>query len=65
LWRAADDDILSDLAPAINPQKQALERHTQELQAKLQVPEQAEQIGQRLEEPDKKKPEVAARRLLP
>jgi hypothetical protein len=55
LWRAPDNDILSDSAPPINPEKQALERQTQELQAKLQVPEQAEQIRQRLEQPDKKK----------
>jgi DNA-binding XRE family transcriptional regulator len=39
----------------IDPEKQALERQTQELQAKLEVLEQTEQIRQRLEQPDKKK----------
>lgn len=40
---------------AIDPEKEALRRQTQELEAKLQVLEQTEQIRQRLEEPDKKK----------
>jgi transposase len=44
----------------IDPEKEALERQTQELQAKLQVLEQTERIRQRLEQPDKKKHEVAA-----
>jgi transposase len=39
----------------IDPEKQALERQTQELQAKLEVLEQTEQIRQRLELLDKKK----------
>jgi len=39
----------------IDPEKQALRRQTQELEAKLQVLEQTEQIRQRLQEPDKKK----------
>lgn len=39
----------------IDPEKEALQRQTQELQAKLQVLEQTEQIRQRLQEPDKKK----------
>jgi len=39
----------------IDPEKQALERQTQELEAKLEVLEQTEQIRQRLEQPDKKK----------
>jgi hypothetical protein len=39
---------------AIDPEKQALERQAQELQAKLEVLEQTEQIGQRLAQPDKK-----------
>ena len=39
----------------IDPEKEALKRQTQELQAKLQVLEQTEQIRQRLEQPDKKK----------
>ncbi len=38
-----------------DPEKEALQRQTQELQAKLQVLEQTEQIRQRLQEPDKKK----------
>ncbi len=36
-------------------EKEALQRQTRELQAKLQVLEQTEQIRQRLEQPDKKK----------
>jgi transposase len=43
----------------IDPEKEALRRQTQELQAKLQVLEQTERIRQVLQEPDKKKPEVA------
>jgi transposase len=39
----------------IDPEKAALQRQTQELQAKLAVLEQTEQIRQRLEQPDKKK----------
>jgi len=39
----------------IDPEKQALERQTQELEAKLEVLEQTEPIRQRLEQPDKKK----------
>jgi transposase len=39
----------------LDPEKEALQRQTQELQAKLQVLEQTEQIRQRLEQPDKKK----------
>ena len=39
----------------LDPEKQALERQTQELQAKLEVLEQTEQIRQRLELLDKKK----------
>jgi transposase len=39
----------------IDPEKEALERQTQELQAKLEVLEQTEQIRQRLKQPDKKK----------
>jgi transposase len=39
----------------IDPQKQVLERQAQELQAKLEVLEQTEQIRQRLELLDKKK----------
>ena len=39
----------------IDPEKAALQRQTQELQAKLKVLEQTEQIRQRLEQPDKKK----------
>jgi transposase len=38
----------------IDPEKEALQRQTQELQAKLQVLEQTERIRQRLEQPDKK-----------
>jgi len=44
----------------LDPEKEALQRQTEELQAKLEVLEQTEQIRQRLEPPDKKKPEVAA-----
>lgn len=40
---------------AIDLEKEALRRQTQELQAKLQILEQTEQIRQRLQEPDKKK----------
>ena len=40
---------------AIDLEKEALRRQTRELQAKLQVLEQTEQIRQRLQEPDKKK----------
>ena len=40
---------------AIDPEKEALRSRTQELEAKLQVLEQTEQIRQRLAEPDKKK----------
>jgi hypothetical protein len=43
----------------IDPEKEALPRQTQELQAKLQVLEQTERIRQRLEQADKKKHEVA------
>jgi len=39
----------------LDPEKEALQRQAQELQAKLQVLEQTEQIRQRLEQPDKKK----------
>ena len=39
----------------IDPEKEALERRAQELQAKLQVLEQTEQLRQRLAQPDKKK----------
>jgi len=39
----------------IDPEKEALQRQTQELQAKLEVSEQTEQIRQRLEQSDKKK----------
>ena len=39
----------------IDPEKEALQRQTQELQAKLEVLEQTEQIRQRLGQPDKKK----------
>ena len=39
----------------IDPEKEALRRQTQELQAKLQVLEQTERIRQALEQPDKKK----------
>ena len=39
----------------IDPEKEALQRQTQELQAKLEVLEQTEWIRQRLEQPDKKK----------
>lgn len=38
-----------------DPEREALQRQTEELQAKLQVLEQTEQIRQRLQEPDKKK----------
>jgi hypothetical protein len=38
-----------------DPEKQALQRQTQELQAKLQVLEQTARIRQALEQPDKKK----------
>jgi transposase len=38
-----------------DPEKQALQRQTQELQAKLQVLEQTGRIRQALEQPDKKK----------
>jgi transposase len=39
----------------IDPEKEALQRQTQELQAKLQVVEQTVRIRQLLEQPDKKK----------
>jgi transposase len=39
----------------VDPEKEALRRQTQELQAKLQVLEQTERIRQVLQEPDKKK----------
>ena len=38
-----------------DPEKEALQRQTQELQAKLQVLEQTARIRQALEQPDKKK----------
>ena len=38
----------------IDPEKEALQRQAQELQAKLEVLEQTEQIRQRLGQPDKK-----------
>jgi transposase len=44
----------------VDPEKEALRRQTRELQAKLQVLEQTERIRQALEQPDKKKNEVAA-----
>jgi transposase len=40
---------------SLDPEKEALEHQAQELQAKLEVLEQTEQIRQRLEQPDKKK----------
>ena len=40
---------------ATDPEKEALRREAQELQAKLQVFEQTARIRQALEEPDKKK----------
>src|SRR5271157_3029138 len=43
----------------LDPEKEALQRQTEELQSKLEVLEQTEQIRQRLEQSDKKKPEVA------
>jgi transposase len=43
----------------IDPEMEALRRQTQELQAKLEVLEQTERIRQVLEQPDKKKNEVA------
>lgn len=43
----------------IDPEKEALQRRTQELQAKLQVLEQTARIRQWLEQPDKKKNEAA------
>jgi hypothetical protein len=39
----------------IDLEKEALRSRTQEIEAKLQVLEQTEQIRQRLQEPDKKK----------
>jgi len=39
----------------VDPEKEALQRQTQELQAKLQVMEQTVRIRQWLEQPDKKK----------
>ncbi len=39
----------------IDPEKEALQRQIQELQAKLEVLEQAEQIRQQLQQVDKKK----------
>jgi transposase len=39
----------------LDPEKEALQRQTEELQAKLQVLEQTERIRQRLEQSDKKK----------
>jgi len=42
-------------ARSLDPEKEALQRQTEELQAKLQVLEQTEQIRQRLEQSDKKK----------
>jgi transposase InsO family protein len=44
----------------VDPEKEALQRQSQELQAKLQVLEQTERIRQWLEQPDRKKNEVAA-----
>jgi transposase len=38
-----------------DPEKEALQRQTRELRAKLQVLEQTERIRQALEQPDKKK----------
>ena len=43
----------------IDPEKEALQRQSQELQAKLQVMEQTVRIRQWLEQPDKKKNEAA------
>jgi len=39
----------------LDPEKEALQRQTEELRAKLEVLEQTEQIRQRLEQGDKKK----------
>ena len=39
----------------LDPEKEALQRQTQELQAKLTVLEETERIRQQLEPPDKKK----------
>lgn len=57
---AAMVEVLSDREQGrprvpIDPEKDALRRQTQELQAKLQVLEQTERIRQALEQPDKKK----------
>ena len=43
----------------VDPEKQALQRQSQELQAQLQVMEQTVRIRQWLEQPDKKKNEAA------
>jgi len=43
----------------VDPEKEALQRQSQELQAQLQVMEQTVRIRQWLEQPDKKKNEVA------
>ena len=57
---AAMVEALGDREPGrpplpLDPEKQALERQTQELQAKLEVLEQPERIRLRLEQLDKKK----------
>ena len=57
---AAMGEALGDREPGrpplpLDPEKQALERQTQELQAKLEVLEQTERIRLRLEQLDKKK----------
>ena len=57
---AAMVEALGDREPGrpplpLDPEKQALERQTQELQAKLEVLEQTERIRLRLEQLDKKK----------
>lgn len=56
---AAMVEALGDREPGrpplpLDPEKQALERQTQELQAKLEVLEQTERIRLRLEQLDKK-----------
>jgi transposase-like protein len=51
---ALEDRGPGRLPPPVDPEKAALRRQTQELQAKLAVLEQTEQLRQFLAQPDKK-----------
>ena len=61
---ALEDRGPGRLPPPVDPEKAALRRQTEELQAKLTVLEQTEQLRQLLAQSDKKTLEVAAMLIL-